>query len=449
MTDDAAILAEFACSLDADDLPESVVDRVRLVVSDTVGAIIGGVDTPAVGRLVDRLASVESGPGTVLGREERLHPASAAMVNGTAGTVLELDEGHKHAAGHPAIHVIPALFATTERTAMSVDGPRFTAAVVAGYEVAVRVGEAATPLAPGYHPHGVWGVVGAVAGLAKLLDLDEQTATEAIRMAPNHAQHTRFEAAMSGRTIRNTYAGMVAPDAIAVVDQAIAGFTGLTDGLTAHLERLAHEGLGNIDTGSLGTRWTVENGYFKRHAACRYTHPAIDAIDQLEQEGRLLDGMIERIDIETYPTAASLTETAPESPLAARFSLPFAVATRIHHGHANKDAFEQEAITSEVIDLAERVTIKSTEEFERALPDERGARVCVTLADGTARPAKVPYAKGDSNNPFGRSDLRDKFVGLVEPVLGKEDTATLWSSIHRLPDVAPTALVEGTRPTSK
>ncbi len=438
-------LAAFTASLTLSDLPDSVIDRANLVIADTIGCIIGGVDTPEVTRLADRLAVSNPGPGTILGRNNGVVPAFAGMVNGIGGTVLELDEGHKRAAGHPAIHIIPAMFATAEQSGTKLEGESVIAGLVAGYEVAVRIGEASQPLANGYHPHGVWGIVGAVAGVARALGLDEESTREAISMAPNHAQHTHFEAATSGRTVRNTYAGMVVPATVAVVEQAQAGFTGLADGINLHLDRTTENGLGPIESGSLGDQWTIEEGYFKFHAACRYTHPAIDAIDRLEDDGIDLSTAISQITVETYPTAASLNETRPTNPLSARFSLPFAISTRIHHGHAGKSAFEASALIENVYEIAERVQVEATDEFAQAVPDSRGARVTVELTDGTRASVTIPHARGGAERPLTHEELRQKFDALVTPVLGEQVAVNLWRTSQRFPETDAVELLRLTR----
>lgn len=425
-------LAEFAVDLTPSELPPAVADHVGLVVADTVGAIIGGVATDDVDQLITHLRQTSPAPeATVFGRSERLAASDAALVHGVAGTSLELDEGHKLAAGHPAIHIVPALVATHDRHGESAHGSDLATALVAGYEVGVRVAEACQPLANGYHPHGVWGTVAGVAALANYLDLDDEVATEALRMAPNHAQHTHFEAAKAGRTVRNTYAGMTGPDVLSVTDLAIAGFTGLEDGLHAHLDRACAEGLDPIDTETFGERWTVQDGYFKIHAACRYTHPALDAIGDIDAKADL-SRPIESIRVETYSTAATLDNPRPETPLAARFSLPFAVATRILHGHASKEAFEPPAMSEDVYELAGRTEVVESETFESALPDSRGARVEVTFADGTEHAVTVPQARGGGDDPFEEQQLRDKFHTLVDPVLGKTQANDLWHASRNI-----------------
>ena len=420
-------LAQFVASLSDADLPSDVRDRAALAVADTVGAIIAGSTTKPVRTLRKQYAAHDTGVASVLGTNASVSVEHAATLNGIAGTVLELDEGHKRAAGHPAIHVLPAVLAVAEAD----DGSTrdMLTAFVAGYETAARVAQACQPLADGYHPHGVWGVVGAAAGVANYRELTVDTTAEALRIAANHAQHTRFEAALEGATVRDTYAGMVAPTAIHAVDQAQAGFTGLTDGLRLHLESVASGAVKPILTTTLGDEWELLGGYFKIHAACRYAHPALDAVDELAAETDITPEAITSVSVETYPAAAGLAEATPETRLAAKFSIPFAIATRLVHGHAGKDAFEPDALRAEVYDLSRHVTVEATETFAAATPESRGARVTV-VHEGATLSATVEHARGGAVRPFDEPRLREKFDSLVTPVLGASNADSAWSTVR-------------------
>ncbi|MFC4544112.1 MmgE/PrpD family protein [Halosolutus amylolyticus] len=439
----ADALSSFVATLSFEDLPAPVRDRVGLVVADTVGAIVGGAPTDPVRTLREQYVDRDSGPASVLGTTATLPRSQAAMLNGIAGTVLELDEGHKRAAGHPAIHVLPAVLAVAEADDGSVAD--LTTAFVAGYETAVRVARACQPLADGYHPHGVWGVVGATAAIANYEGLDDETVANALAIAANHAQQTRFEAALEGATVRDTYAGMVAPDAMRAVDQARAGFTGIENGVRTHLEHVAAEPIDDVPTDALGDRWEVLDGYFKVHAACRYTHPALDAIDDLSIESSIDADDVDRVTVETYPAAATLSDPEPTSRLAAKFSIPFAVASRIVHGHARKAAFEPAAFEESVYDLAGRVAVESTPEFADAVPESRGARVTIDLDDAT-RSATVRHARGGAQRPFDEARLREKFHALVDPVLGRSDAEEAWTTLRTLSPTDVRSLCLSTRP---
>jgi len=427
-TDHERAAATFAATLTPEALPDRVRDHVGLVLADTVGAILGGSTDDATRNLSERLSTETDGPSTALGTGRRLAVPTAALVNGTAGTVLELDEGHKYAAGHPSIHVVPAVLADAE--ARDAGTGTFLAAFVAGYEVATQVARACNPLEDGYHPHGVWGAVGAAAGVARLRGYDPETTLDAMRIAANDAQHTRMEAAVEGATVRNTYAGKANLDGVLAAEMAAAGFTGLDRGIERHLDPVARDGFDaeHLDA-DLGERWEVTGGYFKRHAACRYTHPTLDAIAELQDEEPIDPDDVETVLVETYPTAAGLTPTRPANSLQAKFSIPFAVATRLVHGHSDKEAFAPGALTEETSDLAERVRVEAADDITSRLPDARSARVTVRLNDGRELSREVEHARGGTERPWSEPELAEKFETLVAPILGDDAAESLWRGI--------------------
>ncbi|WP_340098805.1 MmgE/PrpD family protein [Salinibaculum salinum] len=422
-------LAIFAAELTYEDIPDAVRDRTGLTVADTLGAIVGGSTDDATRSLARRWTETMSGTATVLGTDgTETAPPLAAFCNGAAGTVLELDEGHRFAAGHPSVHVLPALLADAEVGYGNSEA--FVRSFVAGYEVAVRTARALGTLESGYHPHGVWGAVGGAAAVARSRDLDPETTRTAMAIAANYAQHTRFEAATEGATVRNAYAGMSNLSALVAVDQAEAGFTGLDDGIVRHLGLAAAD---EVDTAALsadlGERWELAHGYFKIHAACRYTHPVLDALTALD--GDIDPADVESVLVETYPAAARLTETRPRNQLQAKFSIPFAIATALLTGETSPSSFEADAITPEAKALAERVTVTVDDDIAARAPDQRGARVTVEAGNGTLS-REIVAPKGGDHDPISEARLEEKFHTLVGPVIGPDRAGTLWESARAL-----------------
>ena len=429
MTDHERAAARFAADLELDEVPEAVLDHVGLVLADTVGAIVGGSTDEAVAALASRLAEASTGSASILGTHHRAAVGEAALVNGTAGTVLELDEGHKYAAGHPAIHVLPALLAEAEVDGGSMD--RLSVSFVAAYEVVTRVAESCYPLADGYHPHGVWGGIGAAVAVCRYREFDADRLLTAMRIAANNAQHTQMAAAIEGATVRNTYSGMSNLTGKLAVDMAAAGFTGLEKGIERHLSSATADGVDPERLSeAVGERWEVTRGYFKRHAACRYTHPTLDAIAALQATEPIDPDRVTSVVVETYPTAASLNRAHPTNSLEAKFSVPFAVASRLVHGHSDKPAFESAAITDRVTSLADRVEVSSADDLAARVPDARSARVTIRFEDGRERSHEVEHAKGGAERPWSEAELREKFDTLVVPVLGPETAQDLWSTLR-------------------
>jgi len=112
--DDLDRLTQFISRLTYESLPESVVARAKEVLQDTVGVILGGMAEPEVAALAEYAAAKAPGPMTLFGHPGKVTAPWAALVHGTAGTTLEMDEGHAFARGHAAIHAVPPALALAQ-----------------------------------------------------------------------------------------------------------------------------------------------------------------------------------------------------------------------------------------------------------------------------------------------------------------------------------------------
>ena len=289
-----------------------------------------------------------------------------------------------------------------------------------GYEAATLVGRAAT-LNPAMHPHGVWGVVGGAAALAVYDGASADEIDETMRIAASLALATSRPTMLEGATVRNAYTGASASNAVMARRMARAGFTGDADALaTVFGKVVGRDWDAAALTGGLGDGWMVERGYFKRHACCRFNHAALDALGDIQVEAMFEPESVERIEADVYALAAELDDPAPQNMLAAKFSLPFALATSIRHsGDTWLGAFSGPSITDPVTcDLAARVSLKIDPEFEAAAPYRRMARVHVYLKDGRHLQAKRDFAEGDPESPLPDDVHNAKLDRLFEIALG-------------------------------
>jgi 2-methylcitrate dehydratase PrpD len=222
------------------------------------------------------MAREGAGEVPAIGLPQRLRPGSAALFNGTAGTMLELDEGNQYCRGHPAIHVVPALLAAGQ--AMRATGPNLLRGLVLGYEIGARVG-IASKLRVTMHPHGTWGTLGAAMAVAALHGADADAMRNVINIASSLGLSTSRRTMLEGGTVRNAYAGIANQLGMLAWDLHDSGFEGERDGVaTVFNDVAATDFHPEAMTDELGTRWEIARNYFKRHAACRYTHGALDAM---------------------------------------------------------------------------------------------------------------------------------------------------------------------------
>jgi 2-methylcitrate dehydratase PrpD len=188
-------------------------------------------------------------------------------------------------------------------------------------------------------------------------------------------------------------------------------------------------------TAELGERFEIARNYFKRHAACRYTHGALDALEGiLRQVGEPLDPQsIAAIEVDTYVWAAQLDSAEPRNMLAAKFSLPFALATRIVRGAADITAFRDPALRDAATrDLARRAVVREDPALTAKLPGLRPARLRLTLRDGREFAAEALTNKGDTEDPYSQDEVRAKFRSLAEPVFGREHAGKIELAVDRV-----------------
>jgi 2-methylcitrate dehydratase PrpD len=128
--------------------------------------------------------------------------------------------------------------------------------------------------------------------------------------------------------------------------------------------------------------------------------------------------------------------------LAAKFSLPFAVATSIVHGGIGLDAFRDEARRNPAVqDLARRVTVREDPALTAMLPGLRPARLRVTLADGHVLSAEVLTNRGDTEDPYGPQDVTGKFFELAGPTFGTEGARRIADAVGALDRTDATTLL--------
>jgi len=438
MPDYLDVLSNFAASLDFHVLPSAVQDQAHLVVADTIAAIAGGSKEPEARALAERYAR-EQGSASVIGLGRTISAGSAAFLNGTAGTFLEMDEGNRFCRGHPSVHVVPAALAYAEERGCS--GAEFMAAVVVGYEVAARVGAAAS-LRVSMHPHGTWGTIGAASAVARLARLDCTQMRETINVASSLTTASSKRTMLEGGLVRNVYAGISNQMGLLSVSLVESGFNGEHDGLTSVFGAIVSE---RFDTArvvaGLGDVWEITRNYFKLHSCCRYNHGALDALDQLDANGNLpLPERIHSVRVTSYGYAAELSNPAPRNTLAAKFSMPFAVATRIVNKSSGVASFTWDTVRDErILALAARVTVTEDPAMSARLPLERPARVEIMLDDGSMLAAEVGTNRGDDADPYTRAELGTKFFDLCERIWHPATVTRIEALLHDLANEASLA----------
>jgi 2-methylcitrate dehydratase PrpD len=134
-------LASFAANLRFEDIPQPVLRRAEDLFLDWFGSALAGKGARPVEAIEDfaKTMGPASGEAEVLISRRTTTPLFAAMVNAASSHFAEQDDVHNGSVFHPATVVCSPALAVAQ--ALGRSGSELLVAVVAGYEVGIRVGE--------------------------------------------------------------------------------------------------------------------------------------------------------------------------------------------------------------------------------------------------------------------------------------------------------------------
>ena len=431
-------LAAFASSAGLASLSAAARERARWIVADCIPVIAAGMQQREMQALVAKhLAHAATGAAWVIGAGRRASAFDAALLNGTAGTWLELDEGNLFAKGHPGIQVVPAAIALAQE--MKVSGADLLLAVALGYELSSRISRAAN-VRLSIHPHGTYGVMGAAIAAGKLKGFNPAQMLELINCASTMGMATSRQTLLDGATVRNIFTGHSGYMGLMAARLVECGFTGEIDSVAAVYGKILSDTFDPAKAvAGLGTEWLIAQSYFKLHPTGRYAHSAIDALEDLLAKvpgGRLAVAQIERIEVRAYMLAAMLAEKQVVSSFGARFSVPFALASILYHGRSGLKSFDDDAVANPQIQaLAQRVDLREDPSFTARYPREQPVTVRIVMKNGVAYDGSCVVTKGEPANPHKPAELTGKFFELGAPVWGQAVTEELYEGLMRIEEL--------------
>jgi 2-methylcitrate dehydratase PrpD len=185
--------------------------------------------------------------------------------------------------------------------------------------------------------------------------------------------------------------------------------------------------------------WRIERNYFKQHACCLYNHPALDAVQALLRAESLRPDEVTRVTVTSVPFVERMAEPAPPNMLAAKFSVPYAVAAAIVTGGSGVPAFLDPARDDRrVQELARRVEVRGDPAMSMRSNGEPTARVEVAVRDGRVLTTTASVVRGDADNPVPREVLVAKFLDLAGraiPASHARQVVELVAALDRLKNV--------------
>jgi 2-methylcitrate dehydratase PrpD len=438
----------FVAGLAYDDLPHCVVASARRSLLDLIGIAAAGSRTrPAA--IASAYASTQlcgsDRSARILFDGRRAGIAGAAFAGATIIDALDGHDGHVLTKGHAGVALLPALLALIDgarpgEAAATIDGREFLTCLVLGYEVATRAGIALHATVSDYHCSGAWNAQGCAAVAARLFEFDAARTRHALGVAEYFGPRGQILRATESPSMVKDGSGWGAHVGLTAALLARDGFTG-APALTVERDDAVPF------WSDLGTRWRIGEQYFKAYPVCRWAQPAIEAALQLQRAHGFAAEEVATLTIESFGEAVALGSRCaqPRTSDEAQYSLAFPVAAAVVFGRVGADEVDARGLGDvRVARLVGAITAVEDIEFSRRFPAERWARVRIALRDGRALVSRPAQARGGAENPLSDAELREKYRGLAEPVLGRIRALRIERSIDELvadPSALP-ALVE-------
>lgn len=424
------LLAQFVADLHYEDIPKNVIEFTKVCLLDLFGSAFAAIGTP-ISLAAGNFSEEALGHGAVTRWDtgEKASIVGATWVNSVLASAIDIDDGHRLAIGHPGSVIIPPTVAMAEHE--HAHGKQLLEAVIAGYEVAIRVSHSRDPQQIENVATGGWGGFGAAMGAAKLL-------SQPVPMIEN----TLGLVAMFGPRIPGYFPGGrgmvkegIAWAAVSGVSSALlssSGFTGpqqVMDLLPFYNPQYVLE--------DLGRDFLILKTYFKKYPCCRWLHPIIEGCLTLIDEGGFKIPYIEKIRVQTFSRAYELpNRTFPKTLEEAQFSIPFCSALAMIKKQTGFHHIQVEDLNNpEVIQLSEKIHLEHQPYFDEFFPEKIVSKITIETSRGTFE-KMVSSVKGDPDNTFSQKELESKYLSYALPIMGKKKALLLMDSIWNLEGVS-------------
>ena len=455
-----AVLADFAAGLVLERLDPALLDKARLCLTDAIGASMTLMGTPEGRQAIETVGqSTPSSPAVVPGVGRRWRAGDAAFVNAVAAAATVRTDTHAQSASHPGMVVLPVVLALGEE--FDVDASDLLCAIVAGYELSIRLGLAmVTPeLSRIFRPTGLTGAVGAAAAGARVLGLDAQATRVAMALAANTASGLN-EWARAGTSEHVFHAGTAARNAVVAVQLARGGAKAAPSSLSGSSGLLAAYGASErvgMLTADLGKRFHMLEVIHKLAPACVFAQAPCQAALCLAKNEAITPAELESVEIGVTAAAAACPGCDFAGPFAdraaAQQSIQFGVAS-VLCASAIDERYWAEPHDPRVNELAARCRVIVDPAIDAEHPARFGAAVRVRTTTGRNLQSSVADAPEMSS-----SAIEARFTADSGAVIGEAAAARLLGAIRalgstgsarslfeRLAPTAPVAASSATQP---
>src|ERR1700716_2578131 len=436
-------IAEFVATLSYDRIPAGVIERIKLLILDSLGCAIYGAQLEWCRILRATLESLDATRTTsIWGTPLRLSSPHAALINGTQVQGFELDDVHRQGVLHVGAVTLPALIAVAESHA-DLTGRDFLTAAVAGYEIGPRVGRCMGEehIGQGWHSAATVGVFSSAAAAGAPMPGSKGEEVHALGIAGT--QSAGLMAAHYGSMVLRRHTGRSAQSGLYGGLLAANGFTGIVNvfesdygGFCTTFSR-SHDRFNMAElTSGLGARFETMQVSLKFYSCVSSNHTTLDAIRAIRARRSFSVDEVDHIVVHGSQVTVDHVgwKYRPAGISAAQLNLPFCVATLLLDGNVFVDQFTAQKIVDPVrIALADKVKVVADPDImARGSEFRQMVRVEVFLKDGAVLTETVETPRGSERSFASKADVVEKFENLAGHVIPAGQVAAIREAVLNL-----------------
>lgn len=430
-------IAKFVSELTFKDLPSKAIERTKELFLDYIGVTIGGSTSPEariVHSVLEKLGGTKE--STVIGFDYMTSCQNAAFANGIIAHSLEYEDTHFKSIVHVSPPVISAALSMAERE--KARGESLITSIVAGYEVAARVGMSVAPnhFYEGFHPTGTCGAFGAAASAGVILGLDEESMTSALGLAGTQAAGLNLLESMGKRL----NAGRAAENGVIAALLAKEGFTGhprVIESKWGFGDSMSSKFDPEAITRNLGKSYEILDVSIKTYPCCRGIHSVLDALFEIIGKHNITSEEIDRINVRLSSKEYVIRGVyEPKDTTEALLSFPYIVAIAAMDRTVGLEQITKEKFTDpRVLNLAKRIKIIKDQKLDKLEKARYPTVVEVYTKSGNRYMSKVEIARGEPENWVDAAFLINKFKKLALMVLDEERINKILTEIKNLESI--------------
>lgn len=427
MTKDLALTAEiarFVTRTAANRIPNNVMHHGKRSLLDGLGLALAGNKAESGHVVRDYLKTLglplDRG-ATVIGTRMKVPPRFAAFANGVAIHADDYDDTQLAVASdrvyglltHPTAPALPAVLALAEQ------GNRSGLDLLAAYQIAVEVetklAEAINPrhYSDGFHSTATFGAIGAAAGAARLLGLDDAQTAQALSLGATQAAGLREN---FGTMTKPFHPGRSAESGVLAAELIRLGWSAAPNAIEAKRGFFNAAG-GGYDPmaihGKLGKPWTfaMPGVSIKPHPSGSLTHPGMAEMLALIEAHDIRPAQVRQVRVGTNRHMPNtLIHRNPKTELQAKFSMEFCMAILLLERKAGLAQFTDAVVNrADVQRMMKKIDFGVHPEAEAAGYEKMTTIIDIELTDGRSVSGRADFGKGSPANPMSDKEVADKF----------------------------------------